>query len=176
MFVEERETCKFSWPDLGDLELGRPNLGQFVPVLVYRLMQYTLRDVLITELDVERANRIFYEAGKLAGEHFCRKMLDTDLPFEEFVAALQRVLREQAIGILRVERADLETLEMVLTVAEDLDCSGLPVTGEVVCVYDEGFIAGVLYAYTGKLFDVKEVDCWATGDRTCRFQVRLAGV
>jgi uncharacterized protein len=175
MFVEEREACKFSWQDLGDPELGRPNLGQSVPVLVYRLMQYTLRDVMITELGVEATNRIVYEAGKLAGEHFCRNLLDTDLPFEEFVAALQRVLREQKIGVLRVERADLDALDMVLTVAEDLDCSGLPVTGEVICVYDEGFIAGVLYAYTGKMFHVKEVDCWATGDRTCRFQVQLAG-
>ena len=52
---------------------------------------------------------------------------------------------------------------------EDLDCSGLPITGEVVCNYDEGFIAGILHVYTGQVYDVREIDCWATGDRTCRF-------
>ena len=46
---------------------------------------------------------------------------------------------------------------------------GLPVFGDAVCVYDEGFIAAILQDYTGKEFEVIEVDCWATGDRTCRF-------
>ena len=45
----------------------------------------------------------------------------------------------------------------------------LPVTNETVCNYDEGFIAGILEAYTGKKYDVREVDCWASGDRVCRF-------
>jgi hypothetical protein len=44
-------------------------------------------------------------------------------------------------------------------------------TDEVVCTYDEGFIAGILECYTGKPFNVKEIDCWASGGRTCRFQV-----
>jgi predicted hydrocarbon binding protein len=58
----------------------------------------------------------------------------------------------------------------VLTVGQDLDCSGLPMTNETVCFYDEGFIAGILETYTGKKYDVREIDCWANGDRVCRFQ------
>ncbi len=60
-------------------------------------------------------------------------------------------------------------MKFVLTVSEDLDCSGLPVSGETVCDYDEGFIAGILNEYTQIEFDVKEVDCWASGGRVCRF-------
>ena len=56
-----------------------------------------------------------------------------------------------------------------MTVDEDLDCSGLPDTDEQICVYDEGFIQGILEAFTGKFFDVEEVDCWCAGSRTCRF-------
>ena len=63
----------------------------------------------------------------------------------------------------------MDSLRFTLTVSEDLDCSGLPVTGETVCVYDEGFIAGILEAYTNRPFEVREIDCWSTGDRTCRF-------
>jgi predicted hydrocarbon binding protein len=77
------------------------------------------------------------------------------------------------VGILRIEKADLENLELVMTVSEDLDCSGLPVIDETVCEYDEGFIAGVLQVYTGKEFHVREVDCWASGERTCRFVAKL---
>jgi hypothetical protein len=75
------------------------------------------------------------------------------------------------IGVLRIEQAKPDTMEFLLTVSEDLDCSGIPVSGEAVCEYDEGFLAGLFNEYTGRSFDAQEVDCWATGDRTCRFRV-----
>ncbi|WP_274428176.1 hypothetical protein [Desulfosarcina sp. BuS5] len=31
----------------------------------------------------------------------------------------------------------------------------------------------MMEAYTGKPFYAKEIDCWASGDRLCRFDVRL---
>ena len=173
MFKEERDNYKFVWDDLGDLEKGRPNLGLTVPVLAYRLLQYTFRDVMITELGVNKTNDIIIKAGRLAGSQFCENMLNRELDFNEFVSQLQRVLREQAIGILRIEKADPENMRFTLTVAEDLDCSGLPPTDEVTCQYDEGFIAGIMEAYTRKPFHAKEIDCWASGERLCRFDVRL---
>jgi hypothetical protein len=45
MFKEEREESQFEWSRLGDIEAGRPNLGPMVHVAVYRLMQFTLRDI-----------------------------------------------------------------------------------------------------------------------------------
>jgi uncharacterized protein len=175
MFKEERDYNRFSWEDLGDIEKGRPNLGSYAPVLTYRLLQYTLRDVLITELGVQKTNYIFRQAGRLAGTHFCENMLNKELGFNEFIAGLQKTLKDNNIGLLRVEKADLETMNMTLTIAEDLDCSGLPFTDEVVCHYDEGFISGILEAYTKKVFEVTEVDCWASGDRVCRFDVSMKG-
>jgi len=172
MFKDERDYTRFSWEDLGDIEKGRPNLGPNAPVLTYRLLQYTLRDVLIMELGVEKTNEIFRSAGRVAGTHFCQNMLNRDLGFNEFIAELQKTLKEYHIGILRVEKVDQESMHMTLTVAEDLDCSGLPFSDEVVCHYDEGFIAGILEAYTRKLFEAREIDCWASGDRVCRFDVK----
>jgi hypothetical protein len=172
MFKEERDYNKFVWEDLGDLEKGRPNLGLKVPVLVYRLLEFTLRDVLITELGVEKANEIVIKAGRLAGTQFAKNLLNLHQGFDDFVAELQRVLKEQAIGILRIQEADLNNMTFALTVAEDLDCSGLPSTDEVVCQYDEGFIAGVFEAYTGKPFSAMEIECWASGSRVCCFEVK----
>ena len=176
MFKEDRNHTTFQWKDLGDIEEGRPNLGVTVPVLAYRLMQYTLRDVLISEVGADRANDIFIKSGRLAGAQFCENILNRELGFSEFIAQLQRVLKEQAIGILRVEEADLEKMRFTVTVAEDLDCSGLPFTDEVVCHYDEGFIAGMFEAYTGKPFSVRETDCWASGARVCRFDAHAITV
>ncbi len=174
MFKVEHDTYQFRWEDIGDIEKGRPNLGNTMNVAVYRLMQYTLRDVLIKALSVNKANEVLREAGTLAGREFCLNVLDRKLSFSEFVAQLQEKMLALKIGILRIEKSDLERLEFVMTVEEDLDCSGLPMQGETVCEYDEGFLAGVLGTYTGKSFDVREIDCWASGARVCRFRAVAA--
>jgi uncharacterized protein len=172
MFKENRDTYRFQWKDLGDIDAGRPNLGDTTGVAVYRLMQYTLRDVLITRYDPETASNILREAGKLAGTEYCTHALKTELDFSGFIADLQRSLKDLKVGILRIEKSDLEKLEFEMTVSEDLDCSGLPMLEETICEYDEGFIAGILQVYTGKEFHVREIDCWASGERTCRFTAK----
>ncbi|MCL2293362.1 MAG: 4-vinyl reductase [Spirochaetes bacterium] len=159
----------FSWESLGDIKKGRGDLGEEMPVVVYRLMQFTMLDVLSKENGLEKANDYFRKAGFLAGVEFARNVLDLTLDFDAFVADLQKTLKDLKIGILRMEAFDSETGNMVLTVAEDLDCSGLPITNENVCIYDEGFISGILESYTGKKYDVSEIDCWANGNRVCRF-------
>lgn len=167
-----KKAYDFSWQDLGDLNAGRPNLGAETSVAVYRLMQFTFKDVLSKELGREKTSELFIKAGYLAGRELCRNMLNPALPFNEFIADLKLKLIDLKVGILQVEQTDMERLEFVLTVSEDLDCSGLPIFGETVCDYDEGFIAGILREYTGKEFMARELDCWATGDRTCRFIVK----
>lgn len=163
----------FQWKDLGDIALGRPKLGPMTHVAVYRLMQYTMRDVIEKQLGPEKTNDIFIESGFKAGIEFCKNVLDTTLDFNGFVANLTDKLLEFGIGLLRVEHADMEVLKFVLTVAEDLDCSGLPYSGVAFCDYDDGFISGIMQCYTGKKFIVKEIDCWGTGERTCRFTVDM---
>ena len=172
MFKEPRDAPLFEWTMLGKIDVGRPNLGFTTDVAVYRLMQFTLRDVLIQEYGVEAADHVFYAAGETAGRHFYENLITKRDSFGEFVAELQDVLKQLNIGILRVEKGDLENLTFTLTVAEDLDCSGLPACDEQICTYDEGFISGLLSAHTGKKFLVKEVDCWCSGDRVCRFEVK----
>jgi len=140
-----------------------------MPVLLYRMMQYTMLDVLTKAHGLEQANDYFRQAGFLAGSQFAKNVLDLKVDFNMFIANLQSSLQELKVGILRMENFDAETGEIVLTVGQDLDCSGLPITNENVCIYDEGFIAGILEEYTGKKYDVREVDCWASGDRVCRF-------
>ena len=73
MFKEERDELQFDWSMIGDIGEGRPNLGSTMDVSVYRLMQFTLRDVLIKNFDAESADRIFYEAGEHAGREFCKE-------------------------------------------------------------------------------------------------------
>ena len=174
MFREERTEPKFDWSWLGDVREGRPNLGTMTEVTTYRLMQFTLRDTLIRYLGVEKADRAFYEAGEEAGRVYYDHVITKKGSLNDFIANLQETLKTLRIGVLKVEKADLDKLMFTLTVAEDLDCSGIPVCSEQICTYDEGFIAGLVSQHTGKKFIAKEVDCWCSGDRVCRFDVRLA--
>ena len=170
VFKKSADHGTFSWANLGDIKEGRGNLGEEMPVLVYSLMQFTMLDVLTKDFGREKANFYIREAGRLAGTEFARNVLDLKVDLSTFAANLQKTLEDLKIGILRIETIDDKAEEIILTVAEDLDCSGLPISDETVCDYDEGFIGGILNVYTGKLYTVKEIDCWANGDRVCRFK------
>lgn len=171
IFLKEEEShYKFKWHKLGDIAEGRPNMGPVVPVAVYRLLEYSVNNVLFDLYGAEQANEIFRKAGFLAATEFAQNCLPLDGDQDEFLLAVQQQLRELKIGVFRVERLDVEKGEVTITVYEDLDCSGLPPTHELVCNYDEGFIAGLLEAYFHKPFTVREVDCWSKGDRVCRFK------
>ena len=113
MFKEDRDESQFNWSMLGDIEKGRPNLGPMCHVAVYRLMQYTIRDILIRDFGVEKADRIFFEAGKKAGAEFCeniltekdidtrikmfREKLDKELGKTNLVKILKRILKNLSI-------------------------------------------------------------------------------
>ncbi len=161
----------FAWADIGDIAKGRSTLGMVMNVVVYRMFQHSLRKVLEKNYGHEAVKRHLVEAGQLAGLEFCRHTLDMHLPPDSFFNSLIQKMKELGFGILQVEYADFKNMIFILTVSEDLDCSGLPVTGATVCHYEEGLMMGILEMYTGRQLLVKEVDCWSTGAYTCRFNV-----
>ena len=152
---------------------GRKNMGESIPVDIYRMLQYSLKIEIMKVYGREQTINIFRAAGFNAGVYFTVHMLDPSLPFGEFVSGLQRKLEEYKMGILRIEHQESKTGKIILTIAEDADCSGLSVIGESVCNYDEGFIAGIFTTYTNRLYEAVEINCWALGDRVCRFEVRV---
>ncbi len=172
MFKEDRHSFQFDWAHIGNIELGRPNLGNSTNVAIYRLMQYTLRDSIIKHTDAQTANKIVFDAGNNSGKAIFENLIQPVSNIDDLISKLQSILKDLNIGILRMEQSDLEQMFFTLTVAEDLDCSGLPLHDEAICTFDEGLIAGIFEAFTGKQFHVKEVDCWCTGHRVCRFEAK----
>ena len=154
-------------------EGGRDNLGNTIPVMVYRMLEYSLKLELVNRLGKEEQVEIFRSAGRMAGEYFAKHFLNLNQPLDTFVSHLQSTLEQFKIGILRIESIDEKSGKIILTISEDADCSGLPVLTETVCNYDEGFISDILSLYSNKHYEAVEVDCWATGDRVCRFHVDI---
>ena len=171
--MDNKRKYEFSWDLIGNIAEARPNLGPYTRLEVYRLMQFCFRDVMEQQFGTEKTDEIFYAAGKLAGRQFYQHVLKPSDNLNDFVKQLQEVLKELGIGILRVELADVEHGEFIITVSEDLDCSGLPELDYEICIYDEGFIAALMESFSGKHFTVKEIDCWCTGERTCRFSAKV---
>ena len=168
---EEKEFMM--WDAIFSIEEGRRKLGEEMPVAFYRMFEYSIRDTLIEMVGKERMIQIFRTAGEKAGREFYQRNLDGSLMLNDFLGQLQQKLLDYKVGMLRVEKFDVQTGHAVLTVGEDLDCSGFPDSGETVCNYDEGFIAGILKAYTQKEYVVTEIDCWANGSDVCRFDARV---
>lgn len=161
----------FNWGVLGgDMSVARPDLGGDTKVEVYRLLQFTLRDVLEQRYGTQAADEMFLEAGVLAGKEFFKHYCEGVQDIPSLAKVVQEQFRDLGIGIVRFEKADADNMVFQLTVDEDLDCSGLPDTADHICIYDEGFIKGILDSFTGKDFSVKEIDCWCSGARTCRFK------
>ena len=166
IFMENQKPISFEQYLQYD-ENSRSNLGETLPVLVYRMLEYSIKEELIAK---EKQIDIFREAGQRSGKYFARHMLNLDQPLNAFISELQAKMQDLKIGVLRIENIDEQSGRIILTVSEDADCSGLPVLGETVCNYEEGFISGILSVYTGKPYSAIEIDCWATGDRVCRFR------
>lgn len=169
--METRRRYAFSWKHIGNLDVGRPNLGPRMRVEVYRLMQYALRDRLEAALGTEGTDSLFREAGRLAGRSFFDSLLAPCPSLDDLLARLPDLLAEYEIGILRVERWDPATGRLSFTVSEDLDCSGLEETGYPICTFDEGFFEGLLLRFAPPGKAVRETDCWCTGARHCRFEI-----
>lgn len=172
-FFDTSNNNDFTWDMLGNIEDGRQHLDSKVPVFVYRLLEYSLKAELTKQFGNEKMIEIFRNAGELAGKKFAEQLLDLSLPTSQFFEHLQTVLAKHDIGILRLEKFDSVSGNLTLTISEDLDCSGLPVIGETVCNYDEGFLKGILDSYTSFNYSVQEIDCWATGSRVCRFEAKV---
>ena len=163
-FLQETSTQKQHFQD--------HHLENYARLETYRLFQFTVRDVVEQYHGTTLTETVFRDAGRRAGVTFFNRFCLQACNLGVLVQILADRFSAMKIGILRVEESDEEKLHFTVTVAEDLDCSGLPDTREMSCVYDEGLLQGVLESYYQKPFLVREVDCWSNGGRICRFHAR----
>ena len=57
--------------------------------MVYRLLEYSIKEELIQQFGKETQIDVFRKAGRRAGEYFAKKMLNLDQPLDQFVSELQ---------------------------------------------------------------------------------------
>ncbi len=173
---ELHKRALFDLAMIGDITRGRPTLGSSMDVALYRLMQFSLKAVLVEKLGSEAVEAFYFKAGELSGKELYRSMMPKGKCLNDFFSDIQDLLADLNIGIVKIERSDPVNMHFILTVAEDVDCSGLPDTNETICTYDEGLLSGLLCEHTGTRFHVKEIDCWCSGDTLCRYEIKPAAM
>jgi len=151
---------EFNWDIIGNLQEGRPNLGDQVNFILYRVMQYTLHDVFVKQLGNEESNRLFYEAGSIAGrfffEHFLKEF--KNLPLADFLAKFRSVLDENGIRFLRIDSVNIETGGCTVSVAAGVGETGFDNIKLDRCDYDTGVVEGILSKYAEKTIKATKVN------------------
>ena len=154
---------------IGDLQKGRPTLGNTMPVAVYRLMLYSIRAELMDRFGKDEANCILYHSGELAGKTIYLNFMSNVKNESELYISIEKLFLGARIGKFKVKKSN-EKGELMFSMSEDLDCSGLAPDGETKCSIDEGIISGILSSYHKKPYITKEVGCWGTGEKSCFFK------
>lgn len=157
---------------VGDIKTGRGELGDNMPVAVYRLFQCSMRETLKQRYGGGEMIETLRSCGWIAGRSFAYENLDLTLPVRLFLESLEQVFITSKIGLLDVENLSEDGMQMTFAIRNDLDCSGMDQDNKTFCQYDEGFLAGILYEYTKRVYSVVETDCWGNGSNVCRFSVK----
>ena len=63
--VDAESHYRFEWSKLGDVKEGREHLGEQMPVLVYRLLEYSMNDVLFQNFGIEKTDDGRYKVSLL---------------------------------------------------------------------------------------------------------------
>ena len=89
---------------VGDLKKGRPTLGNLMRVSVYRLLVYSMKAVLTKELGKERADKLFYSAGMLAGQTIFRGILKEEKKDFNLFDEIKDLMEKCKIGLFEVKQ------------------------------------------------------------------------
>lgn len=144
--------------DMTILEMSRrTRLGSSIPLTTFRL----LRLHGMQEIFGESIGPALYMVGKSIGKTVAVKSL------EEFL----ELFKELKFGIPSIiHRSDKLIIFKVL---ECMTCSGLPVTGELFCNFESGFIAGALEKILGQKVKSTQTKSWTHGDGHCQFEAEI---
>lgn len=162
----------FEMKAIGDIS-ARKELGSITSVEMFRIVRTCLVDTIGITTGKEMANLAIYGSGKVAGHEIYQNFLKDAKDLDELVAKTTQLLKTLKIGLMRIDKADMEKGEFLITVDECVSCAGTPDIGEPICHFEGGVIAGILEDFTGKEVEAKEIKCWSMGHQTCQFEVKI---
>lgn len=135
----------------------RPTLNNTLPLETYRLLRISG----MKELFGESTGPVLYRLGKILISYF-------DIKTENDFLLLVKKL---GIGIPEIVNRTDDTVTVDLY--ECMTCAGLPVTGELICNLECGFIAGGFEKITNRKTKGTQTKSWTAGNDFCEFFIEL---
>ncbi|KJS20567.1 MAG: hypothetical protein VR72_14325 [Clostridiaceae bacterium BRH_c20a] len=142
-----------SYTDL--INNSRTCLSSDIPLSTFRL----LRLIGIKEILGDSAGPTLYMTGKSVGKQI---PVNTTEQFMDFII-------DHRIGIPEIENIDENNI--IVRVWECMTCSGLPNTGELLCHFESGLIAGAAENITGRRAKCTQTKGISHGDSYCQFEL-----
>ncbi len=135
----------------------RPNLKGVLPLETYRLLRVSG----MKELFGDSTGPVLYRLGKLLTSRF-------DIKSEKELLTL---IEKLGIGIPKIFSKTEDII--IIHLFECMTCAGLPITGELICDLECGFIAGGYEKITGTKTKGTQTKSWTVGDGFCEFVIEL---
>jgi len=108
---------------------------------------------------------ILYEAGLKVGEALYEKVKDPDM--SNFLANIATFWENHSLGSVEVKNLQ----PLTISVQDCFECSGLPYLGRPACAFDSGILESLFSLYNQEEVKVMETECYALGDKQCRFVI-----
>ena len=170
-----------------ELQLVRPSIGDYTHIGTLQKTTFS-----ILGLDV-LATRLFYEAGKDLGLYGADSHLLLSLNpkigaeirsiekrFKYVIEGISEFYNRQTSNLPtyfsdRVDIVSLSHDEAVIHLHETASCTQAMDIGEPLCHFTAGEMAGMIEALLAESVNVRETECWGTGQDFCTFHIKLAG-
>lgn len=125
---------------------------------LFHLIRYGLTSF---GLDIHPALK---EIGRDAGKRIAENFEEEDM--EGLLDEVGEFWKKNRLGLIEVID------ENNILVQDCFDCCDMPDIGTTFCSLDEGMLEGIIEAKIGMDVDVKEVECFGTGDEHCKFNIQ----
>ncbi len=149
--------------------IDRPQLGEEVPLLIFRAFRVFSGEYLRDILGDKGAVILFQNAGRELGRSLGEKLRSGSV--ESYLENVGLFMKENRIGLLIPERVEGDG--GILRIEECITCSGMPNVGMRICHFETGLVAGLFESFLGRKVKATETKCNAMGEGVCEVKVEF---
>jgi predicted hydrocarbon binding protein len=147
----------------------RPNLGEDVPLVIFRSFRLFSGKYLEEILGTRGATVLFQNAGRELGKEIGRTLKEERL--DRYLERIGDFMKEAKVGLLIPE--SVSDGRIVLSIDECITCSGMKNIGRRICHFETGIVAGLVETFLGKRVKAYETKCNAMGEGICEVTVEV---
>lgn len=140
----------------------RPQLGDIVPLVTFRLYRFVVRQV------AGGIEAVIYTLGKDVSKDVILPSLGNG-DLKQVFKELGEIFRKLGIGILTFQKSERH---LRIRIEECAISYKMPNVGRPLCYFEGGLIAGVLEEKLGEVVQVSEIKCCGMGHDHCEFAVK----